>query len=143
MIALADTPIHVAAVEAAVTDPACGAVVTFVGRVRDHHQGRAVDHLEYEAYEPMAVAQMQAVVAEARERWQLGPVAMVHRVGRLAIGDVAVAIAVAAGHRGEAFEACRYLIDRIKQVVPIWKHEFWADGSSEWVGPDTAPTEAT
>lgn len=137
MIFLTDEPLTVAPLLAAVDHPTCGAIVTFCGIVRNHHQGRAVDHLEYEAYEPMALAKIEAIIAEVKERWGLDRLAVAHRVGRLEIGDTAVLIAVAAPHRAEAFAACQYLMDRIKQDVPIFKRETWADGSSEWVGPDT------
>ena len=137
MVLLTTAPLDARALEAAVTDPTAGAVVTFAGVVRNHHQGRAVDHLEYEAFEPMAVAQLKTILAEATERWELGRTAVAHRLGRLEIGDAAVVVVVAAAHRGPAFEACRYIMDRIKDDVPIWKHETWADGTSEWVGPET------
>ncbi len=136
MIFLTDEPLVIAPLLAAVDHPSCGAVVNFCGIVRNHHQGRAVDHLEYEAYEPMAIAKLEQIRDEVRERWGTDRVAIAHRVGWLAIGDTAVAIAVAAPHRAEAFEACRYIMDRIKQDVPIFKRETWADGSSEWVGPE-------
>ncbi len=123
-----------AALEPALADPGCGAVVSFVGRVRDEHLGRAVLYLDYEAFEPLARSEMAQWVAQARARWGLGPVLVAHRLGRLAIGEVAIVIAVSSGHRGEAFEACRFLIEGIKASVPIWKHEFYADGSEAWVG---------
>lgn len=136
MVELTSQPIDVRRLEAAVADPAAGAVVTFLGQVRNHHRGRAVDHLEYEAYEPMAIDWLERIIAEALETWPLERIAVAHRLGRLEIGDTAVAICVSSAHRGEAFEACRHIMDRIKQDVPIWKHETWADGSSEWVGPE-------
>lgn len=122
-----------AGLESASADPSCGAVVSFVGRVREEHLGRAVLHLDYEAYEPLALKEMAALAAEARQRWALGPLVLAHRVGHLRIGDAAVVIAVSSGHRGEAFEACRFLIEGVKATVPIWKHEFYADGSEAWV----------
>lgn len=123
-----------AALESALADPGCGAVVSFVGRVRHEHLGREVLHLDYEAFEPVALKELAALAAEARKRWELGPVVLAHRVGHLRIGDVAVVVAVASGHRGEGFEACRFLIEGIKATVPVWKHEFYADGSEAWVG---------
>jgi molybdopterin synthase catalytic subunit len=100
--------------------------------VRDHSRGRAIDHLEYEAYEPMAEKEMRKIAAQVAERWPEARIAIAHRVGRLAIGDAAVMIAAAAPHRAEAFEACRFAIDTLKQTVPIWKKEFAEDGTA-WV----------
>jgi molybdopterin synthase catalytic subunit len=114
-----------------------GALVTFVGHVRDHHAGRQVLELEYSGYAPMAEAECARIVAEAERRWPVA-IALQHRLGTLAIGDVAVAIVVAGGHRGEAFEACRWVIEEVKRTVPIWKRERYADGSVAWVDP-TAP----
>ena len=109
--------------------PADGAVVTFEGIVRDHTGERRTRYLEYEAYEPMALKKMREIGAEIHERFEVDQVAIVHRLGRLEIGEASVAIVVAAGHRGPAFEACRYAIDRLKKIVPIWKKEFFADGA--------------
>ncbi len=110
-----------------------GAVVVFHGRVRDNNKGKTVVSLEYEAYETMAVVMMRQLAAEARDRWHLERVGIVHRVGAVPIGEDAVVIAVSAAHRGEAFKACEYLIDRLKDVVPIWKKEITEEGS-HWVG---------
>jgi molybdopterin synthase catalytic subunit len=122
-----------AVVAAKVEYPGAGAVVTFTGVVREQsNSGRAVTHLEYEAYPEMAEEQMAAIAEEIRARWGLGHVAMTHRVGRLAVGEVAVAIAVASPHRREGFEACQFAIDRLKAIVPIWKKEIGPDGA-EWV----------
>lgn len=117
---------------AEVEGAARGGVVTFNGLVRDHARGQSIDHLEYEAYEPMAEKEMRRIVAQAEERWPEVRVALSHRLGRLEIGDSAVMIAVAAAHRAEAFEACRFVIDTLKQTVPIWKKEFARDGTY-WV----------
>jgi len=114
-----------------------GAVATFLGLVRDHHAGRQVTRLEYQAYGPMAEAECGQIIAEAERRWPCR-VALRHRVGVLAIGEPAVAIAVGSGHRAEAFEACRFVIEELKRRVPIWKRESYADGSEAWVDP-TAP----
>lgn len=130
---LTETPLDSAALESALADPGCGAVVSFVGRVRDEHLGRKVLHLDYEDFAELALKEMASLLAQARQRWNLGPVVLAHRIGNLRIGDVAVVVAVASGHRGEAFEACRFLIDSVKASVPIWKHEFYADGSEAWV----------
>ncbi len=109
-----------------------GGVVTFTGTVRDHSRGQAIDHREYEAYEPMAEKEMRKIAAQVVKRWPEARIAMAHRVGRLAIGDAAVMIAATAPHRAEAFEACRFAIDTLKQTVPIWKKEFAEDGTA-WV----------
>jgi molybdopterin synthase catalytic subunit len=114
--------------------PDMGAIVTFAGNVRNNFGGRATAYLEYEAYPQMAVKVLEQLAEEARAQWNTGAIAIHHRVGRLAIGDTAVLIVVAAPHRHEAFEAAEQIMDRIKQVAPIWKKEIWADGDSEWVG---------
>jgi molybdopterin synthase catalytic subunit len=111
-----------------------GGIATFIGLVRDHQDARRVLRLEYSAYEPMAEAEAGRIVAEAEQRWPVR-VALLHRVGSLAIGDVAVAIAAASAHRAPAFDACRYVIEAVKRRVPIWKKEFYADGSVTWVDP--------
>lgn len=133
MVSLTRSPIDLAALQA--TAPTDGALCLFVGVVRDHHDGRAVSHLEYEAYEEMAQAELQAIEQAARARWRVGDLRIVHRLGRLAIGEASVAVAVAAPHRAEAFEACRYAIDTLKKTVPIWKKEFYLDGSAWIEGP--------
>ena len=111
-----------------------GGIVTFVGLVRDHHEGRRVTGLGYTAYEPMAERISGEIVSEAEQRWPV-QVALQHRLGDLAIGDAAVAIAVAGDHRDEAFAACRYVIEELKRRVPIWKRETYADGTVAWVDP--------
>ena len=113
-----------------------GAIVHFLGVVRNNTEGREVSYLEYEAYPPMAEKKMAEIAQEIHEKWGLDRVAMIHRVGRLEIGEVSVAVAVASPHRKEAFEACHYAMNRLKQVVPIWKREVWTDGEEEWVKPD-------
>ena len=137
MAALSFEPIDVEALTGLVTGPDRGGIVSFVGLVRNHHAGSVVVELEYSAYGPMAERAIAAIVTEVRERWPVAA-AVVHRLGRLAIGDVAVAVVVAGGHRGEAFEACRYAVEEVKRRVPIWKRERYADGSEAWVDP-TAP----
>jgi len=109
-----------------------GGVASFLGTVRNHHHGRQVLRLEYSAYEPMVEAECARIVSEAEVRWEVA-VALQHRVGRLEVGDIAVAIAAASAHRDDAFSACRYVIEEVKQRVPIWKREIYADGSVEWV----------
>jgi molybdopterin synthase catalytic subunit len=133
-------PIRLDALLDAVRHPGAGGIVLFLGVVRDHSRGRDVDHLEYEAYETLAHREMARIAAQAAERWG-ARIAIAHRLGTLAIGDVSVAIAAAAPHRREAFDACRFAIDTLKQTVPIWKKEVWADGA-EWIGQDehSAPT---
>jgi molybdopterin synthase catalytic subunit len=113
-----------------------GAIVHFLGVVRNNTEGREVSYLEYEAYPPMAEKKMAEIAQEIHEKWGLDRVAMIHRVGRLEIGEVSVAVAVASPHRREAFEACHYAMNRLKQIVPIWKREVWVDGEEEWVKPD-------
>ncbi len=113
----------------------CGAVVTFLGTVRDLTDGRVTVALDYEAYPAMAEKKMAEIEQETRQRWPVGEIVLVHRLGHLEVGDVSVAVAVSCPHRAEAFEACRYAIDRLKDIVPIWKKENWADGSTEWVHP--------
>lgn len=137
MAFLTDAPLDVAALVARVTAPDRGGVVTFVGVVRDHHAGRAVVELTYEAFGPMAEAECGRIVAETEARWPVR-MALLHRIGRLVIGEAAVAIAVGGAHRAEAFDACRHAIEELKHRVPIWKRERYADGSEAWVDP-TAP----
>ena len=137
MAFLSSAPLDLAAVVAQVEAPNRGAVTSFLGLVRDHHAGRAVTRLEYSAYAPMAEAECARIVSEAEGRWPVR-VALEHRIGTLEIGDAAVAIATAAAHRDEAFAACRFVIEEVKRRVPIWKKEFYADGTIEWVGAGRA-----
>ncbi len=125
-------PLSLDALIAEVSGPECGGVVTFTGVVRNHARGQAIDHLEYDAYVPMAEQEMRRIGAEVASRWPGVRLAMAHRVGRLEIGEAAVMIAAAAPHRAEAFEACRFAIDTLKKTVPIWKKEF-AQSGSYWV----------
>jgi len=115
----------------------CGAVGCFLGVVRARHQGRAVRYLEYEAYDVLAIKVFEQIEAEARDQWPGAILGLTHRVGRLSIGEASVAIAVATAHRAEAFQACRYAIERVKQIAPVWKHEFFEDGDA-WVEGATA-----
>ena len=110
-----------------------GAVVTFLGTTRSLTGGRKVLHLEYEAYRPMADNKLAEIVEEIRERWSVEDVAIAHRLGRLEIGDISLVVAVATAHRKDAFAACQHAVDRIKQMVPIWKKEFF-EGGEVWVG---------
>ncbi len=109
-----------------------GAVDIFIGTTRNHSRGKPVVKLEYEAYEPMAIKKMNQIENEVRERWEVHKVAIVHRTGVVAIGESSVVIAVSSAHRDEAFTACRYIIDRLKEFVPIWKREYFEDGTFEW-----------
>jgi molybdopterin synthase catalytic subunit len=140
--ALSSEPIDPDTLTVLVAEPGSGALVTFGGLVRDNNLGRDVNFLEYEAYPEMAEAKLRQVVAEARERWpKIRGVAVVHRTGHLEIGELAVLVAVGAPHRDDgAFEAARYVIDRTKEIVPIWKKEAWADGE-EWLEGDYQPAE--
>lgn len=116
-----------------VADDASGAYVAFEGLVRNHNEGRQVRRLEYEAYESLGVKEGERIIAEAEQRYGISTVYCVHRLGRLEIGDMAVVVAVSTPHRGEAFDACRYIIDEVKHRVPIWKKEYYVDGDSGWV----------
>ena len=128
-------PLDPRAVEALVADPAAGATVTFLGTVRNHARGRAVVALEYEAYAPAAEKMLARIGDEIAGRWGVERVAIVHRTGKLAVGETSVVISVAAAHRGEAFAACQYAIERLKEIVPIWKKESYADGAT-WIGSE-------
>jgi len=119
---------------AEVLSPERGGVATFIGVVRNHHDGRSVVRLEYSAYDAMAEAECQRIVVEAAERWPVR-VAVEHRLGTLEVGDAAVMVAAAAAHRAQAFDACRYVIEELKRRVPVWKREHFADGSMVWVEP--------
>jgi len=114
-------------------DPAAGAVILFLGTVRNHSEAGKVDKIAYETYEPMAEKRLAAIEAEVKRIWPVRKVKTVHRVGKLSIGDVSVAVAVSADHRREAFEACRHAIERIKHEVPMWKKERLGDGTEAWV----------
>lgn len=131
---LTHQPIDLSPLLQQVSGPDRGGIATFVGLVRNHQDGRQVLRLEYSAYEPMAEAESARIVAEASQRWP-ATVALLHRLGSLAIGDTAVAVVAASAHRAAAFDACRYVIEEVKRRVPVWKKEFYADGAIEWVDP--------
>jgi len=131
---LSDQPLDLGPLVARVMSPERGGIACFLGVVRDHHEGRSVVRLEYSAYDAMAEAECARIAAEAEAKWDVR-VALGHRVGKLRIGDVAVAMAAAAPHRDAAFAACRYLIEQVKRRVPIWKREYYADGTVTWVDP--------
>jgi molybdopterin synthase catalytic subunit len=133
LVDLRSSAVDVEEVMAALDDDASGGLTLFVGRVRDHDHGLDVRGLEYSAH-PTALDALRRVCAQVAEQYDVRAVAAVHRVGRLAVGDIAVIVATASAHRGTAFEASRALIDTLKSEVPIWKHEIFADGTEEWVG---------
>ncbi len=133
MIAITDSTIDVAAVLAAVGDQTSGASVLFLGTTRNTNAGRRVVRLEYEAFASMATREMRRLATQAKRRWPVRKVAMVHRTGLVPVGEASVAIAVSGGHRTEAFEACHWLIDRLKEIVPIWKKEHFR-GGTVWIG---------
>jgi MoaE-MoaD fusion protein len=118
-----------------VASPEAGAVVTFVGTVRNNARGRTVTSLDYEAYPPAAERMLRQIGDEINQRWGVDTCAIIHRIGHLGVGEASVAIAVSSAHRGDAFDACRYAIDRIKEIVPIWKKEFYEDGET-WIGSE-------
>jgi molybdopterin synthase catalytic subunit len=130
---LTDQPIVLGTLVSQVQSASRGGVACFLGTVRDHHEGRQVLRLDYSAYAAMAEAECARIVAEAESRWNVA-VALTHRLGQLEIGDTSVAVVAASAHRDEAFLACRYVIEELKRRVPIWKKEYFADGTVEWVG---------
>jgi molybdopterin synthase catalytic subunit len=141
LFAVVEGPIDVAALISAAQRPDCGAISTFVGTTRIDESGEAsVEYLEYEAYRPMADRKLEEIGAEIEKRWDVREVSIVHRIGRVEPGEASVAIVVASPRRGPAFEASRYAIERIKQIVPIWKREVWSDGYV-WVGSQVGTRE--
>ena len=137
MFEVTTEPLDARRVEHAVEHPGAGAVCTFTGVVRDNSRGRSVTHLEYEAFESMAVAEMRKIAAEIGERWPEARVAMAHRTGRLEIGEASVIVCTSAPHRAEAIAACKWGIDRLKESVPVWKKEHASDGTF-WIEGDAA-----
>jgi molybdopterin synthase catalytic subunit len=135
MISLVETTIDINALLAKVTSPQAGAILLFLGTTREWTDSRQTVKLQYDCYRTMALAKMEELADTARQRWQLTECAIVHRLGVVPVGEASVAIAVSAAHRQAAFEAGQWLIDTLKQVVPIWKQEHWADGTTEWVHP--------
>jgi molybdopterin synthase catalytic subunit len=130
---ISEVPLDGFALREEVLDPSAGGFVSFEGWVRDHHEGRSVEHLEYEAYAALCLRAGEDLVAEAMAKFSLRKALAVHRTGRLGIGEMAVWVGVASDHRREAFQACEWLIDRIKHDLPIWKKETFVDGTSGWV----------
>lgn len=142
MIELTQQEIDYQAVTEAVRSDQAGALVLFLGTVREMTAGRQTIALDYDAYPEMALAKMQELAELTRQKWPVEKVAVVHRLGHLELGDISVAVAVSTPHRVQAFEAGRFLIDQLKELVPIWKKENWSDGSTEWVHPGTeSPTK--
>ena len=133
MIRLTHDAIGHAALTESVRRPNCGAVVTFLGTVRDLTGEQVTVALDYEAYPGMAEKKLTEIEADTRGRWAVGEMAIVHRLGRLAVGEISVAVAVTCPHRAEAFAACKHAIDRLKELVPIWKRDNRADGTAHWV----------
>ncbi len=142
LVALVREPIDAASIERAIKSGADGALCVFDGIVRDNTRGRRTLHLDYEAYEQMALTQMQLLRTEAIEHFGVRDVAIVHRLGRLTVGETSVFIAVASAHRGAAFDACRWVIDTLKKTVPIWKKEQFVDGAS-WADGEPFPDDLT
>lgn len=133
MAELVSAPIDVTRVIAEIARPDCGAIATFLGTTRDHHAGRRVTRLAYEAYAPMALAALDALERAACERFEVAACRIVHRLGEVPLKEPSVLVAVAAAHRGPAFDACRWAMDELKRTVPIWKKEFYAEGDEGWV----------
>jgi molybdopterin synthase catalytic subunit len=142
LTAITTAPLDQDALVRALDTTGIGAVAVFLGLVRDNNKGRTVLYLDYEAYEPLALRGLDVIVAEARERWPAVRLAIHHRIGRMEIGEASVVIAAASPHRADAFSASRYAIERIKQIVPIWKHEYF-DGGDVWIEGATADPENT
>src|SRR5687768_3202701 len=142
LVALTSEPLDLQAIIAAVgrQGHGDGAIATFIGLVRDQNQGRRVSYLEYEAYEPLAVKALQRIIDEAREPWPGARLGVHHRVGRIDLSEASIIIVAASPHRAEAFAACRYTIERVKQIVPIWKHEHF-EGGEVWLEGATADPE--
>jgi molybdopterin synthase catalytic subunit len=142
LLAIGSAPLDLQSLVAAVTERGGtdGAVVTFLGLVRNHNAGRQVQYLEYEAYEPLALRAFALIAGEVEARWPGARLALHHRTGRLEIGETSVAIAAASAHRGDAYAACRYAIERVKQIAPIWKREHF-DGGDVWIEGATADPE--
>jgi molybdopterin synthase catalytic subunit len=137
-VALVRAPIDQAALTARVASPAVGAIASFYGTVREMNEGRAVSGIEYSAYDEMAEREMRKIVAEAAARGTGLSIALEHRLGDLALGDISVAIVVAHAHRAPALDACRYIIEELKRRVPIWKRELYVDGTRAWVDNRTS-----
>lgn len=141
MFEITEGPLDPAPLVEAVRRDDAGAIALFYGIVRNENLGRRVQYLEYDAYPEMATKKMREVAEEVRAKFPVLEIGIVHRVGRLEIGETSLLVAVSSGHRGESFEACHYAVDRIKQIVPVWKKEVWEDGS-EWIEGHTPEVPA-
>jgi len=130
---VSDTAIDPVAARRSVADNSCGALAVFEGWIRDHNEGQAVKHLEYEVYRPLAEKEGTIIIAEASDRFGISKAMCIHREGVLELGDIAVIVCVSSPHRGDAFDACRYIIDEVKSRLPIWKKEHYVSGLSVWV----------
>jgi len=139
MFSISNEPIDPAALAHRLAHAQAGACATFEGWVRDHNDGRSVMRLDYQSYAPLAQSEGARILAEAKQKFAILDARCVHRVGALAIGDLAVWVGVSAAHRGAAFDACRWIIDEVKARVPIWKNEHYAGGESGWLHPDNTP----
>lgn len=137
MFSISDSPIDVASLRRDLESGGAGAIICFEGRVRDHNDGRAVEGLSYQAYAELAESEGRRIVEEARTGFEVERVVCVHRVGNLALGEIAVWTGVSARHRAAAFDACRYVIDQVKLRVPIWKREHYVEGESAWLHPES------
>ena len=136
MINITSDPLDPDSITKLVRKNSNGAIITFLGTTRDSTDGKRVNYLEYEAYQPMAQDMIRQIFDEVKERWEIEDLAMSHRLGKVDIGEISMVVAIASPHRKQAFEAGQYSIDRIKEIVPIWKKEFFDDGE-EWVGSET------
>ncbi|PQO42542.1 molybdenum cofactor biosynthesis protein MoaE [Blastopirellula marina] len=141
MIELTEGQINAEQVTAAVESPRCGAVVLFLGTTRQFTDAKETVTLTYTAYAPMAQSQMEKLAAQAKQRWPVEHCAIVHRLGEVPIGEASVAVAVSSPHRRDAFEAASWLMDRLKELVPVWKKEHWAEGGTDWVHPGLSPPQ--
>jgi len=135
MVELTDSPIDPASITRKMTSPTSGAVVLFLGTTRQFTDAKETVALTYTAYAPMAHSEMQKLESHARSRWPIDQCALIHRLGEVPIGEASVAVAVSTPHRRDAFEATSWLMDRLKELVPVWKKEHWASGSTDWVHP--------
>ncbi|RCS54513.1 molybdenum cofactor biosynthesis protein MoaE [Bremerella cremea] len=141
MIELTEAPIDAEQIRLAVSSPQCGAIVLFLGTTRQFTDAKETLTLTYTAYAPMAQSQMEKLAAQAQARWPVEKCAIVHRLGEVPIGEASVAVAVSSPHRRDAFEAASWLMDRLKELVPVWKKEHWAQGGTDWVHPGLFPSQ--
>ena len=138
MIEITSTQIDTSAVLASVQSTQAGAAVLFVGSTRQFTDGRETLKLDYECYEALAIKKMTEILNQAKTKWKIEASSIVHRVGTVELGEASIAVAVSSPHRADSFEAGRWLVDTLKTEVPIWKRDYWADGSSEWIHPEGA-----